>query len=85
MLNGKAIELHEVGGASEKQSGSSNGRGGSKELLWENGVMGFDNAESLNHSLWYTLSQHFGTRGVQEYLQMNLKDFKVVKSQGLLI
>ena len=35
--------------------------------------------ESLNHALFYTLSQHFGTRGVQKHLQMQLQDFRFVR------
>ena len=55
-----------------------------EELLWESGALGCDNAKSLNlnHSLWYTLSQHFGVRGVQEHLQMNLEDFKFLRKPG---
>ena len=55
-----------------------------EELLWESGALGCNNSESLNHSLWYTLSQHFGTRGVQEHLQMNFKDFKFVRKPGTI-
>ena len=44
--------------------------------------MGCDNTEILHHSLWYTLSQQFGMRGVQEHLQMKLEDFKFVRKPG---
>ena len=41
--------------------------------------MGDHSPESLNHVLFYTLSQHFGTRRVQEHVQMHLEDFRFVR------
>ena len=81
MLNGKTMELRESGRGKQKNKADPL-TAKEEELLWESGALGCDNAESLNHSLWYTLSQHFGMRGVQEHLQMNLKDFKFVRKPG---
>ena len=51
-----------------------------EELLWRKGVLGESSPVSLNHAIFYTLSQHFGTRGRQEHHQMKLEDFKFVKN-----
>ena len=81
VLNGKAIELRESGRGKRKNKADAL-TAEEEELLWESGALSCNNAESLNHSLWYTLSQQFGTRGVQEHLQMNLEDFKFVRKPG---
>ena len=81
VLNGKAIELRESGRDKQKNKADPV-TAEEEELLWGSGALGCDNPESLNHSLWYTLSQHFRTRGVQEHLQMNLEDFRFVRKPG---
>ena len=81
VLNGKAIELRESGRGKRKNKVDPV-TAEEEELLWESGALGCDNAEKQNHSLMYTLSQHFGTRGVQEHLQMNLEDFRFVRKPG---
>ena len=80
VLNGKAIELCES--RKGKRKNKADPVTAEEELLWESSVLGCNNPESLNHSVWYTLSQHFGTRGVQEHLQMNLEDFRFVRKPG---
>ncbi len=49
-----------------------------EELLWRRGVLGDENPTILNHTIWFLLSQQFGTRGIQEHTQMYLEDFKFV-------
>ena len=42
-----------------------------EEALWSSGALGDDNPSVLNHTIWFILSRQFGTRGVQEHIQMN--------------
>ena len=44
------------------------------------GVLGDANPVSLNHTVFYTLSQHFGTRGRQEHHQIKTEELKFVKN-----
>ena len=81
VLNGKAIELRESGRGKRKNKADPL-TPEEEELLWETSALGSATGESLNHSLFYTLSQHFGTRGVQEHLQMRLEDFRFVRKAG---
>ena len=45
-------------------------------MLWET-VLGKMNPVSLNYTMFFLISQHFGTRGRQEHHQMKIEDFKV--------
>ena len=81
VLNGKAIELRESGRGKRKNKANPL-TPEEEELLWSSGALGEHPAESLNHALFYTLGQHFGTRGVQEHLQMHLDDFRFVRKAG---
>ena len=47
--------------------------------LWEAGVLGDSNPTSLNHTVFYLTSQHFGTRGCQEHHQLRVEHLKIVK------
>ena len=40
-------------------------------------VLGKMNPVSLNYTMFFLISQHFGTRGRQEHHQMKIEDFKV--------
>ena len=51
-----------------------------EELLWERGALGCNDAKILNRTVFYTLSQHFGTRGCQEHHDIRIEELKVVKS-----
>ena len=51
-----------------------------EELLWERGALGCSDAKTLNRTVFYTLSQHFGTRGRQEHHDIRIEELKVVKS-----
>ena len=44
------------------------------------GVLGDANPVSLDHTVFYTLSQHFGTRGRQEHHQIKAEELKFVKN-----
>ena len=50
-----------------------------EEALWESGALSSDNPTSLNHTIWYLLSQQFGTRGNQEHTEIKLEDLKWVR------
>ena len=49
-----------------------------EEQLWTKGVLGGNNAVSLNHTVFFILSQQFGTRGCQEHHQLRVEDLKFV-------
>ena len=44
--------------------------------MWDT-VLGKMNPISLNYTIFFLISQHFGTRGRQEHHQMRIEDFKV--------
>ena len=48
--------------------------------MWEKGVLGDSNPVSLNHTVFYVISQHFGTRGRQEHHQIQVKELKYVNN-----
>ena len=50
-----------------------------EEALWESGALGGDNPSTLNLTIWYLLSQQFGTRGNQEYTEIMMEDLKWVR------
>jgi len=79
ILNGYAIELR------EKKKGKRTKRADplveeEEEMLWKSGVLGGDNPQSLNYTVFYVVSQHFGTRGCQEDHQIRLEHLKIVKN-----
>ena len=65
ILNGKAIELHEKGCGKRKRRADAVSEE-KEELLWSKGVLGGNDPLSLNLTLFYCISQHFGTHGCQE-------------------
>ena len=50
-----------------------------EEQLWQLKVLGDDNPKSLNYTIFYLLSQQFGTRGCQEHYQLRVEDLKFVR------
>ena len=60
-LEGKAIEL----GKGKQKMKADVITEVEDELLWEKGALGCSNAKKLNRTVFYTLRQHFGTRGCQ--------------------
>ncbi len=75
----KAIELREQGKGKHKNKADPLSDEEEK-LMWEKGVLGDSNPVSLNHAVFYTLSQHFGTRGRQEHHRIRVEELKFVKS-----
>ena len=74
VLNGKAIELQNSGmGKRPRKADPLTEQ--EEELLWEN-VLGKENSTSLNYTMFYLVSQHFGTRGRQEHHQIQMEDLK---------
>ena len=49
-----------------------------EEILWNTGVLDGDNPKSLNHTVFYIISQHFGTRGRQEHHQIRVQHLRFV-------
>ena len=46
-----------------------------EEILWKT-VVGKGNPTSLNCTLFFLISQHFGTRGRQKHHQIRIEDIK---------
>ena len=78
ILNGHAIELREQGKG--KRTKHADSLVEEEEMLWKSGVLGGDNPQSLNYTVSYVVSQHFGTRGCQEHHQIRLEHLKIVKN-----
>ena len=69
ILNGKAIKLCQQG----KDKGKNNEdaiTASEEEQLWTRMVIGGDMPKSINITVYFTISQHFGTRVCQEYHQL---------------
>ena len=77
VLNGKAIELRENGKGNRPHRAHALADK-EVELLWQR-VFGTHSAQSLNYTVYFVVSQHFGTRGCQEHHQIVLEDLKWVK------
>ena len=80
VLNGKAIELREMGMGKRKNKADVLTE--EEEIMWSKGVLGDGNPKSLNYTIFYMTSQQFGTRGRQEHHQICIEDLKFVKSPG---
>ena len=78
VLNGKAIELRERGFGKRKNKSDAL-TAEEEEELWQKGVLGSHNPVSLNYTIFFLLSQHFGTRGCQEHHQLRVEDLKFVQ------
>ena len=77
VLNGKAIELREQGKGKRKNKADPLTEY-EECILWKKGVLWDSNPQSLNYALFFTFSQHFGTRGHQEHHQIRIEDLKLV-------
>ena len=78
VLNGKAIELREKG--MEKHKNKSDPlTSDEEEQLWKLKVLGSNNPKSLNYTIFYLISQQFGTRGCQEHHQLQVEELKFVR------
>ena len=76
-LNGRTIVLRE-GGLGKKKKKADVLTLEEEEQLWTKDVLGGNNAVSLNHTVFFMLSQQFGTRGCQEHHQLRIEDLKFV-------
>ena len=78
VLNGKAIVLQEKGkGKRPRKADPLTEK--EEEHLWNSGVLGTSNPTSLNYTVFFLFSQHFGTRGRQEHHQLHIEDLKTVR------
>ena len=77
VLNGKAIDLREKGKGKKKRKADPITEQ-EEEQTWATKVLGDNTPISLNYTVWYLLSQQFGTRGCQEHHQLCVKDLKFV-------
>ena len=80
VLNGKAIELREMGKGKRKNKADVLTE--EEEIMWSKGVLGDGNPKSLNYTIFYMTSQQFGTRGQQEHHQICIEYLKFVKIPG---
>ena len=78
VLNGKAIELREKGMGKRKNK-SDPLTSDEEEQLWKLKVLGSNNPKSLNYTIFYLISQQFGTRGCQEHHQLRVEELKFVR------
>ena len=77
VLNGRAIVLREKGMGKCKNKSDALTTD-EEEQLWQLKVLGENNPKSLNYTIFYLLSQQFGTRGCQEHHQLHVEDLKFV-------
>ena len=77
VLNGKAIKLREKGMGKRKNK-SELLTSDEEEKLWQLKVLGGKGPKSLNYTIFYLISQQFGTRGYQEHHQLRIEDLKFV-------
>ena len=68
-LNGRAIILRERGMGKKKNKADAL-TPAEEEQLWTKKVLGGDTPISLNHTVFFMVSQQFGTRGCQEHHQL---------------
>ena len=78
VLNVKAIELREKGMGKRKNK-SDPLTFDEEEQLWKLKVLGSNNPKSLNYTIFYLISQQFGTRGCQEHHQLRVEELKFVR------
>ena len=69
----KLLHYVKVGKESEKVVTAED-----EKTMWNNGVLGSTTPQSLNYTIFFLLSQNFGTRGCQEHHQINIEDLKLI-------
>ena len=79
VLNGEAIALRESGKGKRKRRADFVTTE-DDQAMWNNGVLGSSTPQSLNYTIFFLLSQNFGTRGCQEHHQINIEDLKLTYS-----
>ena len=81
-FNGKTIELQEHSLGKRKHRADPVNEE-EEELLWSQKVLGGDTALNLNLTVFYLISQQFGTRGCQEHHKLRVEHLKFVNSQDV--
>ena len=76
LLNGKAIELREMGKGKKKNKADALTE--TEEQLWSRRALGDSSPRTLNYTIFFILSQQFGTRGCQEHHQICIEHLKFV-------
>ena len=71
-----AIELREKGFGKHKNK--SDPLTSDEELLWKLKVLRSNNSKPHNYTVFYLISQQFGTRGCQEHHQLQVEELKFV-------
>ena len=77
LLNGKAIELREMGKGKKKNKADALTET-EEEQLWSRRALGDSSPRTLNYTIFFILSQQFGTRGCQEHHQICIEHLKFV-------
>ena len=75
-LNVKAIELKEKGMGKRKNKSDALDSN-KEEKLWQLKVLGGNNSKSLTYTIFYIISQQFGTGGCQENHQLHIEDLNL--------
>jgi len=78
ILRGKAIELRQQE-LPLVQSCSSSDAVIASALFFSFTLIGGDTPKSINLTVYFTISQHFGTRGCQEHYQLQVQDLKFIR------
>lgn len=76
ILSGKPVELCQQGKGKNKADAITPSE---EEQLWTRKVVGGDKPKSINLTIYFTISQHFGTRGCQEHHQLQVQDLKFIR------
>jgi len=50
-----------------------------EEQVWTKKVIGGDTPKSINLTVYFTISQHFGMKGCQEHHQLQVQDLKFIR------
>ena len=77
VLNGKAIALRESGKEKRKRKADFVTTE-DEQTMWNNGILGSSTPQNLNYTMFFLLSQNFGTRGCQEHHQIKIEDLKLI-------
>lgn len=77
LLNGKAIDPRQQWKGKRKNKADAF-TPSKEEQLWTKKPLGADMPQSINRTMYFTISQHFGTRGSQEHHQLQVQDLKFV-------
>ena len=75
VLEGKARALREKG-MGKKPNAANALTGAQEQLLWDKRKLGPISPQVLLHTMWYNNTQHFGQRGRQEHITMDINNFK---------